>query len=187
MLRYLSYAAFILFAAMAITLPAQTFTTLHSFDITDGEYPVTSLVQADNGDLYGTTPEGGANQLWGTIFKITPAGVLTTIYSFCAQSGCPDGGRPNAILQTTNGHLYGTTARGGADADGTVFEITPGGTLTTIYSFCVQSGCADGEEPVAGLVQAAGGDLLRIPTKVNTDSEGNANGIPGRRRTALGA
>src|ERR1035438_892924 len=89
-----------------------------------------------------------------------PAQTLTTLYSFCSQSGCPDGYSPYAgLVQATNGDLYGTTYFGGTGNGGTIFKIAPGGTLTTLYSFCSQSGCTDGSTPVAGLVQAANGDL----------------------------
>src|ERR1039458_8663439 len=79
-----AYAVSVLCAATAITLPAQTFTTLHSFDGTDGATPLAGLVQATNGDFYGTTVEGGTHGD-GTVFKITPSGTLTTLHSFCAQ------------------------------------------------------------------------------------------------------
>src|ERR1700733_6798680 len=109
-------------AATAIALPAQTFTTLHSFDGTDGQYLVAGLVQATNGDLYGTTGGGGnaacsgaVTTGCGTVFKITPSGTLTTLYSFCAQSGCTDGANPAAgLVQAANGDFYGTTIGGGA-------------------------------------------------------------------------
>ncbi len=77
----------------------------------------------------------------GTVFKITPSGTLTTLYSFCSQSGCTDGLEPEAVLvQGTDGNFYGTTIFGGTNGEGTVFKITPGGQLTTLYSFCSQSG-----------------------------------------------
>src|SRR5580704_15441417 len=86
-----AYMAFVLCAATAIALPAQTFTRLYSFNVShSGTGPVAGLVQATNGDLYGTTVNGGAN-IYGTVFKITPSGTLTTLYSFCSQSGCTDG------------------------------------------------------------------------------------------------
>src|ERR1035437_89259 len=108
----------------------------------------TEVAQATNGDFYGTTQQGGANCVpdgCGTVFKITPGGMLTTLYSFCAQIGCTDGSIPYAgLIQATNGDLYGTTADGGANGNyGTIFKITPGGALTTLYSFCSQSGCTD--------------------------------------------
>jgi uncharacterized repeat protein (TIGR03803 family) len=146
--------------------PQGTLTTLHSFcpqaPCSDGQQPVAGLVQATNGYLYGTTysSEVGA----GTVFKITLGGKLTTLYTFCSQGSyptCPDGAEPQAALvQATNGYLYGTTIGGGTNSYGTVFKITPGGTLTTLYSFCSQSGCTDGANPsYAGLIQATNGDL----------------------------
>jgi uncharacterized repeat protein (TIGR03803 family) len=56
-------------------------------------------------------------------------------------------------------NLYGTTLSGGSHGDGTVFKINKGGTFSTLYSFCSQSGCADGEFPQTGLVQASNGTL----------------------------
>src|ERR1022692_485077 len=65
---------------------------------------------------------------------------LTTIHRFCSQSGCPDGAGPYAgLVQAANGDLYGTTFFGGTNGQGTVFKITQGGTLTTLYSFCSQT------------------------------------------------
>jgi uncharacterized repeat protein (TIGR03803 family) len=146
--------------------PGGTLMTLYSFctqsGCTDGANPSAGLVQATNGDLFGTTSGGGANGN-GTIFRITPTGSLTTLYSFCSQSGCTDGAGPyGGLVQAANGDLYGTTQGGGSAAsssDGTVFKMTPGGALTTIYSFCSQSACTDGADPSAGLVQATNGDL----------------------------
>ena len=130
-------AVFVLGAMTAIGLPAQTFTTLFKFDGTDGGQPQATLVQATNGALYGTTSAGGASNV-GTVFKITPGGRLTTLHSFCSQTNCTDGVAPNGLVQATAGDLYGTTSRGGVNGYGTVFKITPSGTLTTLYSFCSQ-------------------------------------------------
>jgi uncharacterized repeat protein (TIGR03803 family) len=150
-------------AATQATLDYSAFITLASFNGTDGSDP-RGLVQATNGYLYGTTVTGGANG-YGTVFKVTPSGTLTTLYSFCPQSGCVDGEEPEAgLVQATNGDLYGTTEDGGASGGGTVFKITPSGTLTTLYSFCSLPECADGGLPVAGLVQATNGDLYGTTT-----------------------
>jgi uncharacterized repeat protein (TIGR03803 family) len=171
--RKRTYAVVLLCAATAIALPAQapssaqTFTTLHSFDGTDGSSPNAGLVQATNGDLYGTTQAGGANGS-GTVFKITPSGTLTTLYSFCSQSGCTDGDGPNPLVQATNGNFYGTATQGGANGYGTVFKITPSGTLMTLLSF----NGTDGEYP-STLVQATDGSLY------GTTSGGGAHGYYG--------
>ena len=163
---------FALCAATAMALPAQeTFTTLHSFDSTDGANPGVVLIQATNGALYGTASSFGANGA-GTVFKMTPGGTLTTVYNFCSESGCMDGVLPEAgLLQATSGDFYGTT-NGGGLGYGTVFKITPGGTLTTLYSFCSQSGCADGANPFAGLVQGANGDFYGTARNGGANSGG---------------
>jgi uncharacterized repeat protein (TIGR03803 family) len=118
-------------------------TILHSFDFTDGGYPYSALIQATDGSLYGTTSSGGTYQN-GTIFKMTPEGILTTLHSFCAEM-CPDGARVfYPLVQATDGNFYGTTSLGGANGAGTLFKMTPKGTLTTLYNFCGEANCSDG-------------------------------------------
>ncbi|HEV2176059.1 MAG TPA: choice-of-anchor tandem repeat GloVer-containing protein [Terriglobia bacterium] len=166
-----TFGLFLLCATMAITLPAQTFTTLHSFDNTDGNGPSAALVQATDGNLYGTTLAGGDSTACqngcGTVFKITPSGTLTTLYNF----GDPGGTSPyGGLVQGTDGNFYGTTFYGGAQGLGMVFKITPGGTLTTLYSFCSQSGCADGSAPLVGLVQATNGNFYGTTSSGGTSA-----------------
>lgn len=149
---------FLLCAATVIVSPAQTFTRLVNFDATNGAYPSASLVQATNGDLYGTTVGGGTG--FGTIFKVTPAGTLTTLHNF-------DGANPYAgLVQATNGSFYGETYGGGTYNDGTIFKSQQPAWLTTLYSFDL----TDGGLPVGGLVQATDGYLY------GTTWEGGANG-----------
>src|SRR5580658_10701602 len=91
---------------------------------------------------------------------MTPSGTLTTLYGFCSDANCTDGSFPAAgLVQGKDGSLYGTTEGGGANDGGTVFKLTPSGTLTTLYSFCSQASCADGKQPYAGLVQATDGNF----------------------------
>ncbi len=154
--------------------PGGTLTTLYTFcsqtNCTDGVEPLGGLVQANNGNFYGTTSDGGANGGGGTVFEITPEGQLTTLYSFCSQPGCADGNYSQTpLVQASSGNLYGTTEVGGVNNGGTVFEITPAGQFTTLYSFCSQPGCTDGIHPHAGLVQASNGNLY------GTSVEGGAN------------
>jgi uncharacterized repeat protein (TIGR03803 family) len=151
---------------------AQTLTTLASFNGTNGAFPSTQLVkthrwfQHSNGNFYGTTPFGGAHN-YGTVFQVTPAsagGVLTAIYSFCSTGGsaCTDGDTPQAaLIEGSNGNLYGTTFYGGANNAGTVFEITTSGTLTTLYSFCSKGGsaCTDGANPLGALALGSNGNF----------------------------
>ncbi len=147
--------------------PSGTLTTLYSFcsptaQCPDGLAPNAALVQAADGNFYGTTSHGGAFGDGGTVFKITPTGTLATLYSFCSQTGCTDGATPvGPLVQDSNGDFYGTTVGGGTGegVGGTVFKITPSGTLTTLYNFCSETNCLDGSEPFAGLVQAANGEF----------------------------
>jgi len=117
-------------------------TTLHSFDSTDGSSPQAPLVQGSDGSFYGTAYSGGHSCNCGTVFKITSQGKFTTLYEFSGT----DGANPGGLVQSPSGNFYGTTASGGsAPAQaGTVFEITPQETLTTLYSF---TGGTDGEGP----------------------------------------
>ena len=152
----------VLLVITAIAMHAQTFTTLVNFAGTDGINPLTSLIQGSDGNFYGTTMSGGANSFYGTIFRVTPDGALTTMYSFCPsiQLLCPDGYWPfGGIIEATDGNFYGTTAFGGAHGAGTIFKMTPDGTLTTLYSFCALENCSDGSHPYTGLIQASGGNL----------------------------
>jgi uncharacterized repeat protein (TIGR03803 family) len=148
--------------ATSIASAQATFNTLLDFDGTNGNNPIdTPLVQGIDGDLYGTTEYGGVYG-YGTVFKISPSGTLTTLWSFCAKTDCPDGDEPQAGLTLAiGGDLYGTTFGGGAHNTGTVFKITPSGELTTIYSFCAKPGCADGFNPSIGtaLIVGTNGDL----------------------------
>ena len=134
---------------------AQTFMTLANFVGPNGANPLFApLAQGTDGNLYGTTQAGGAHQQ-GTVFKVTPAGTLTTLYSFCGQS-CGDGSAPFAgLLLGKDGNFYGTTELGGTNNEGTVFKITQQGTLTTLHSFTIQ----EGSNPYAGLVQATDGNF----------------------------
>jgi uncharacterized repeat protein (TIGR03803 family) len=130
-----------------------TLTALYSFTGgTDGANPYAGLIQSNDGNFYGTTVQAGSSGV-GTIFRITVAGTLTTLYSF---SGGTDGSNPYAgLIQATDGNFYGTTFNGGNGHFGTVFKITAGGALATLHSFTN----TDGANPYAGLVQATDGSL----------------------------
>ena len=164
-------ALYLLCIVTVIGAQAQTFNTWVNFDGTDGGGPVASLVQGLDGNFYGTTTGAGAHN-GGTIFKITPNGVLTTLYNFCSESGCADGAYPEGTLALgLDGNFYGTTLHGGDSicqfTCGTLFKITPDGRLTTIYLFSGD----DGSNPVAGLIQAADGDFYG--TTVAGGNQGN--------------
>jgi uncharacterized repeat protein (TIGR03803 family) len=121
----------------------------------DGAFP-NGLVEGQDGSFYGTTGNGGPNTNYGTVFRISTNGALTTLYSF---TGGNDGANPYAgLVQGRDGSFFGTTSGFGLNFynNGTVFKITPGGALTTLHSF---TGGTDGEEPVAGLVQGSNGSF----------------------------
>jgi len=217
----------LLLALTAIAAPAQTFTKLADFDWTNGAWPDAPLVQGLDGDFYGTTSSGGSGvgtYGGGTVFKLTPKGVLTTLYNFCSDgSQCADGYDPNTgLVQGPDGNFYGTTYFGGLQGQGTAFRTTTRGkprtlinfkfrnpqtgllvaadgsfygisrpdaycggdylgcgsvfrmaprgkVLTYLYSFCTQEGCTDGAFP-SGLIQTADGTLY------GTAEGGGANG-----------
>ena len=152
--------------------PSGKLTVLYDFcsqtNCTDGKYPYATLVQATDGNFYGTTLSGGTSPTncingtfgCGTVFEITPGGTITTLYSFCSQTNCIDGANPySGLVQAADGNFYGTTSAGGSSNLGTVFRITPSGAITTLYSFCSKANCTDGSVPIAGLVQATDGNF----------------------------
>lgn len=152
------------FAALAVH--AQSLNTLAAFDGNNGEDPLAGVIQATDGNFYGTTDVGGTGAACGTgigcgvVYAITPSGTLSIIYNFCSQTGCTDGSAPeDALIQAADGNFYGTTFQGGANNFGTVFSLTTGGVLNTLYSFCARLNCTDGEEPAAGVVQATDGNF----------------------------
>ncbi len=137
--------------------PTGTLTVLHSFTFSDGANPFAGLIADAVGNLYGTTISGGVSGR-GTVFELTPTGTLTVLHSFTGS----DGGFPSAgLIADATGNLYGTTSEGGASANcsvfgcGTVFKLTPTGTLTVLHSFAG----SDGETPSAGLIADAAGNL----------------------------
>ncbi len=164
-------AIFALCAMTAIAASAETFKTIANFNGTNGSFPGRGfLIQGVNGNLYGTTLEGGTKGD-GTVFEVTPEGKITVLYSFCSKAKCADGETPEAgLVLAINGIFYGTTYSGGAHGKGTVYEITPAGKLTTLYSFCSKANCADGQNPIASLIQATDGNFYGT-----TFEGGNAN------------
>ena len=154
-----AYVVFFLCLAVPAIAPAQTFTTLHSFNGADGAASWAAVVQGTDGALYGTTDEGGLGG-GGTVFRITTAGALTTIYNFCSQRQCADGTMPQGRLgETSAGDFYSTTTAGGlgdcTSGCGTIFEVIRNSSLITLDSFAG----VDGADPADGLVPATNGDL----------------------------
>jgi uncharacterized repeat protein (TIGR03803 family) len=135
-------------------------TTLASFT-SNATQPTAGLMQGADGNFYGTN--SGTVQNFGGIIKIASTGEVSTLYTFCAQGfPCPNGSVPfGALVQAADGNFYGTTYAGGAYDDGTVFQLTAAGDLTTLYSFCAAGvpTCPDGAGPFTGLIQATDGNL----------------------------
>jgi len=138
-------------------------TSVHTFyslpNCAEGFDPVgPGLLLGANGNLYGITSQGGSFGL-GAIFKSTLTGNVSALHSFCAQSFCADGRDPEAIVQATDGTIYGITYSGGSGGQcssptgcGTIFQLAPGGQFTTMHSFCQKLNgfyCADGDNPLS--------------------------------------
>jgi uncharacterized repeat protein (TIGR03803 family) len=113
-------------------------TILHRFSGPDGQLPQAGLIQGSDGNFYGTT--SGGNTTFGTVFKVTPQGVETTLYTFSGSTPSNAATPTNALTQGTDGNFYGTTLNGGMNEGGTMFQLTPGGVVTVLYSFPNTSG-----------------------------------------------
>jgi uncharacterized repeat protein (TIGR03803 family) len=149
----------------------------------NGVYPNSALVQAASGNFYGTSAAGGdgSNTGSGTFYEMTPTGSLTSLYSFCLQTGCADGSNPQALILAPDGNFYGTTKFGGANSGtGTAFEITSTGQPTTLHTFTG----TDGINPSGALLLDTSG------TFYGTTWSGGKNGSYGTvfsLATGLGA
>jgi len=141
-------------------------TSLFDFSVTNGGFlPSAGLTQIPNGTFYGTTYEGGAFG-YGTVFTLSPAGVVTSVYSF---TGGNDGGHPEGdLLQASDGNLYGTTVDGGAYNQGAVFRMAPGNAPVTLASF----DGFNGANPETPLLQAADGSFYGTTKSGGVDDSG---------------
>jgi uncharacterized repeat protein (TIGR03803 family) len=175
------------YGTVFIMTPDGELATLYNFaNDSYGAYPNSGLIQAADGNFYGTT-SGGVNGQ-GTVFEITAGGRLATLYSFCAQTNCPDGAGPNGgLVQATDGNFYGTTSAGGLNGRGTIFEITAGRKLTTLYSFCARRNCPDGSDPFAALLQGTDGDFYGTTASGGRDTCSQGCGTVFSLSTGLGA
>ncbi len=143
------------------------FTSLYSFTGgRDGANPVAALVQGSDGNFYGTTGGFDYGPDYGTVFRISTNGALTSLYSF---TGGNDGMRPNGLVQGSDGNFYGTAGGGTDGGFGTVFKISTNGALTNLYSF---TGGNDGALPRAGLVQGNDGNLYGTTVRGGTNGWG---------------
>jgi uncharacterized repeat protein (TIGR03803 family) len=154
--------------------PAGKITILHTFDQTDGEAPTGPLVQGADGYFYGTTTLGGSSS-YGVIYKVSSTGSFEVLHNFTHVG--TDGGVPSdGIMLAADGNFYGGSVEGGDGGEGsgggTIFKMTPSGTVTTIYNFCALSICADGEAPYAPPTQGTDGNLYGTASKGGADSVG---------------
>ena len=141
--------------------PDDRFTVLYQFKGNDGANPAAGLIADGNGNLYGTTSQGGRGpSSKGTVFKLTPPTVQhghwteTVLHSFTGEA---DGASPyGSLVLDKAGNLYGTTNRGGAFNDGTVFMVNATGKESVLYSF---TGSPDGAYPYGWLVRDDSGNL----------------------------
>ncbi len=151
---------FVVAAQLGLTsvCPAQVYERLVSFaDAVSattnlGKSPQAGLIKDRDGNFYGTTAGGGLNG-FGTVFKVSPAGVLTTLVSFSSfQDVC------SSLVIGRDGNIYGTLKGSGPDL-GSVFRMTPTGTLTILFTFTGAGGTHPGAYPKSGLVEARDGSF----------------------------
>jgi uncharacterized repeat protein (TIGR03803 family) len=141
------------------------FKTLHTFNgSTEGLHPDSPPVEGLDGNFYGTT-DNGYNQVFGTVYKITPSGKLTVIYTFPGPSKL---GYPMALTLGTDGNFYGTALGGGTTRYGGVFKITPHGKVTELYPF---KGTPDGQSALGAIIQAGDGNFY------GTTNGGGSGGV----------
>jgi uncharacterized repeat protein (TIGR03803 family) len=154
--------------------PGGKITVLHTFADSDGQAPSGALVEGADGDFYGTAAYGGTDD-YGLIYKISPTGTFSILHIF-THTGT-DGAVPSdGIMLASDGNFYGGTAEGG-DGDsgkggGTIFKMTPSGTVTTLYNFCSASSCTDGAAAYAPPDQGTDGSLYGTAAKGGANDEG---------------
>lgn len=155
-LRHLAIASLGVALLVTTTAAYGQYSVLYDFGNSSGDPTNPSysgiVAQGQDGNLYSTAPQGGGNGL-GAVFKITPTGIVTTLYSFDGIHGQdPHGG----LMLATDGNFYGTTCAGGASGRGTIFKITSSGRLTVLHNF---TGGSDGACPYAPPVQGLDGNF----------------------------
>ena len=172
---------------IASTSPGR-FKTLYNFCSLplcgDGEVPTDSLLLGPDGNFYGTTWGGGKRgSPNGTVFRLTPAGQLTTLRRFCtANNGqwCLDGASPyGGLTYAQDGNYYGMTYVGGTSDAGAIYSVSPSGQFSPVYSFCTTKPC-ENVNPAATLMQSANGKLY------GTSYDGNLYGAIFEFRNGVG-
>jgi uncharacterized repeat protein (TIGR03803 family) len=165
MKTYLTLYSILIAGVIGVQAQTVTFTSLMSFNQTNGANPVAGLVQGADGNFYGASEAGGAYGD-GTIFQISPSGIFTNLNSFDGTNGA----NPRAsLLADTNGNFYGTAYSGGTNNVGIIFQANSTGALTTLFTFSFESG----SYPTAGLIQDQVGNFY------GTTAVGGTNSNPG--------
>jgi uncharacterized repeat protein (TIGR03803 family) len=156
-------ACAVFLSSLAVAAHAQSVTFVANFDGGNGSQPFGSVIQATDGNFYGSTAFGGLYKQ-GNVFRMTPDGKIASIYSFCSQANCADGQWPESgTILGSDGNLYGLTFVGGVgingEGNGTVYKMTLKGKITTLHIFSsCYSGCADGANPT-GITLGNDGNL----------------------------
>jgi len=162
--RIFAMALLAITVAGATTSAHEQYTVLFNFGNVAGDAvnPLGVLAQGRQGNLYSTSQSGGA-PFWGAVFKITPGGNEKVLYSFCSQTNCADGNTPvSGLTLRPDGHFLGTTPFNGSgigQGSGTIFDISPTGGLTTLYSF---TGGTDGASPQASPILGPDGQFYGV-------------------------
>jgi uncharacterized repeat protein (TIGR03803 family) len=157
-------ALLFLCAGVSLSLPC-LLAADHSFQLVNGSDPQAGLLQATDGNFYGTTFAGGLHG-FGTVYKLSFNGVFTNLYSF---TGSNDGANPAAgLIQDASGFLYGTTSAGGTYSGGTVFRLSTSGQFTNLVTFDNTNGAT----PKASLVQGTDGNFYGTTSAGGTDNAG---------------
>ena len=129
----------------------------------DGYYPTSAPVLGSDGNFYGAVGEGGSDSAYdtgaGLVYKLTPGGKMTILYTFCTAAPCLDGAFPTELMLASDGNFYGTTDGGGELEGGTIFRISPTGQFKVLYSFCSLENCADGWRPYFPPIQGSDGNF----------------------------
>jgi len=165
----------------------QTYSVLYNFGRKGGDATQSqnALVQGADGALYGASTYGGA-YAYGSVFRLTPAGKVTVLYSFCREFylSCPDGDMPNALTPLPDESFLGTTEGStglGGPSLGTIFRITQGGALTNLYTF---TGGTDGAIPLLPPIQGADGNFYGVSTEAGNEPAQYGCGTAYRLSTA---
>jgi uncharacterized repeat protein (TIGR03803 family) len=179
----LAWVAVICFSALPTAVHAQTITQLFSFPCPPQQfttcpegYAPNVLMQASDGNFYGAaqlTTIGSSNPHGGSLFKITPSGQFTLLFTFAADSPSHylNGDNPaTGLVEANDGFLYGTTFEGGATNNGVLFRISKRGkSFQVVHQFCTAAHCADGGSPQS-LILGHDGNLYGVTLSGGSDN-----------------